>query len=201
TGFSASVVVGTAELGAATVQGTVLISVEATASGGGLPRGSGGASVTIAGSLDTKGTGILIQPPPEDGRLLHNSGGIPVTVRGIASDDVSGVSAVRCRLDEGAVTEVRPPAGTLVTSPPWQWTLPLTIPHLAPDPHNGRHTIEVWGVDNVGNESPHQTRTVYVGSPYLVVDPNDTLSLKAYLQDLITYALRHVSTDGSNEAK
>jgi hypothetical protein len=144
-------------------------------------------------AIDTTPPGLAITSPPNLSSVPDTAAGSQVLLQGTAQDVQTGVKLVEWSLDGGPFTPATPVAAGWST-----WSAVVTIPHIPNDPTLGRHRIDVRCSDNANPANvATQGWTIYVAFPYVAQDGEGTISLGAYVQDLLAFAGNRVKTSAN----
>ena len=122
---------------------------------------------------------------PQEGQNFTNYGsGVKIILRGTSQDPNSGILAVEWSLDGGVYTQAK-------TADKWaNWNDLVTILTSGP------HTLEFRFSDNQGNSS-NQSIKIVISGRHKPTGLADLLNIRAYLDDLLSFATIHIKTNSS----
>jgi hypothetical protein len=140
----------------------------------------------VAIAEDTTPPNLQITDPIQNPLKIPGTPGATTVLKGSAADTQSGVASVKWTLNGSSEKDAYPAApGDWST-----WSASVVFPAL------GTYEIGVRAVDNAGNASA-VVRQAHVVAPGQLADPNHVFSPRAYLADLLDFAVRYVAAGAS----
>jgi hypothetical protein len=141
---------------------------------------------TVKVDIDRTSPDLNITSPPPGFQLPDDPNGVKITVTGTATDSQSGVSRLVISGDVVSTVPLTPPTSAANA---WDWSATITVPHILGPSDNGQRNIVFQCWDKANNPPTVRNLTLYLEAPFQTpLDPNDSLSILAYLRDLTGFS-------------